>query len=557
MSHDHDSHTGHSLPRRAILSAGAVAGVGALTGGLSGCSSDGSKKAKDKIQKKVDHPPDNLKRKGFPIVDKPIKLKFMTGKFAGNAKDYNKVAIWKKYQQLTNIEIDWGLVPFDDREEKRNLALSGDNYPDVFNTMNLSTRDVGKYGSQGILVNLKPIIDKYMPNLKKLMSDNKEVRRGMTFPDDGIYGMPYIEDPDFSALRISYKNFVRRDWLDKFDMDVPTTTDEYYRYLKAVKTKSPNGKDDAIGYCDDSDKADFIRNALMGSFGIGNRGATQGYLDVDPDDKEKVRFYRISEGYKALIEYLHKLYSEGLIAKNIFSIDDAKVASAAAKGTYGSMVDFAPSAHYGAKNFVPTPALKGPDGDRSYNLIYSSLGSVGGFVITDQCKHPLTAARWMDYFYSDAGAKLFFMGVEGKSYKKTADGVEYVDKIKKPKNGVTTDEAKTPYVTYMGGGYAGIVKQDYFKGLESSDQSIKAAKKIEPDAQKEIWPSFTFTQHESSKLDSLAEDIEKYVDESFSKFVNGDLPLSDWDKYVKKIKRMGLDDYMEIQQSAYDRYRKT
>lgn len=105
-------------------------------------------------------------------------------------------------------------------------------------------------------------------------------------------------------------------------------------------------------------------------------------------------------------------------------------------------------------------------------------------------------------------------------------------------------------------GYSGIVKEDCFKGLESSDQSIKAAKVINPDAQDEIWPNFTFTQDESDQLDSLASDIEKYVDEATDKFINGDLPMSDWDKYVNKIKKMGLDDYMEIQQSAYDRYRK-
>lgn len=159
------------------------------------------------------------------------------------------------------------------------------------------------------------------------------------------------------------------------------------------------------------------------------------------------------------------------------------------------------------------------------------------------------------YFYANAGIKLFFMGVEGKSYKNTKHGVEFIDEIKNPEKGLTIAEAKKPYVTYPGGG-AVLIKEEYFKGIESSEQSRNAAKLLDPDAQREIWPSFTFTTDESEQLDSLSDDIQKYVDESSDKFVTGDLSLSAWKKYVDKIKQMGLDDYMGIQQAAYERYRK-
>lgn len=556
MSEDRVARFRRGLSRRALLSTGAVAGLG----GLAGCSADGSSGADDKLKEKIDNPPDILNKTDFPIVDKPIKLQFMTGRDPKNAKDYNHVANWAKYQKMTNTRISWGLVPGNDVEEKRNLALSGDDYPEVFNSMAFGVRDIGKYGNQGTFIKLNDLIDNYAPNLKKLMEKYPEVRRGMTFPDGEIHGLPTIRDPDFLGLKIPTKLFIRGDWLDKFDMNVPATTDEYYRYLKAIKTKRPNGKSDSVGYGNRGGTGDpginLLIETLSGSFGVGNRGFAQGYLDVDPGSDHTVRFYRISDGYKALLEYLHKLYSQGLILKNIFSIDISKAWNAAAKGMYGSIIDQAPDPHFNAKNFVPTPALKGPDGDHTYNQVSPSLTGLGGFVITEKCKHPLVAMRWMDYFYSDTGAKLFFMGVEGKSYKETKDGVEYLDKIRNPKDGKTTDEAKAPYVTYMGGRYAGLIKGDYFKGVETSKQSAEAANLLKPDMQKTIWPAFTYTQDESERLDSMADDIEKYVDESTDKFINGDLRVSDWDKYVNKIKEMGLDDYMEIQQAACDRYRK-
>lgn len=118
------------------------------------------------------------------------------------------------------------------------------------------------------------------------------------------------------------------------------------------------------------------------------------------------------------------------------------------------------------------------------------------------------------------------------------------------------DQALKPYSTYFGGGYPGIIKEEYFKGAESTKESIKAAKMLEPDAYEEAWSGFTYTIKEQQQLDSLADDIEKYVDESTDRFISGDMRLSNWKKYVKKVKEMGLDEYLRIQQNAYERYQK-
>lgn len=47
----------------------------------------------------------------MPIVSEPITLKFMAGKPPTTAKDYNDVLVWKTYQDMSGIEVDWELVP--------------------------------------------------------------------------------------------------------------------------------------------------------------------------------------------------------------------------------------------------------------------------------------------------------------------------------------------------------------------------------------------------------------------------------------------------------------
>lgn len=102
------------------------------------------------------------------------------------------------------------------------------------------------------------------------------------------------------------------------------------------------------------------------------------------------------------------------------------------------------------------------------------------------------------------------MGVEGKSYKKTEDDPKYSHKIiHDPK--LPMDQALKPYSTYFGGGYPGIIKEEYFIGAEFTEESVKAAKLLEPDAYKEGWARFTYTAEGQQKLDSLADEIESML----------------------------------------------
>src|SRR5699024_7728423 len=87
----------------------------------------------------------------MPIVDENIELKFFAGKAPATHDDWNDVLIYNEYEDMTNIDIKWEMVPFDSMEEKRNLALSGGNLPDAFHSAGLPTADLMKYGEQGVL----------------------------------------------------------------------------------------------------------------------------------------------------------------------------------------------------------------------------------------------------------------------------------------------------------------------------------------------------------------------------------------------------------------------
>lgn len=161
----------------------------------------------------------------------------------------------------------------------------------------------------------------------------------------------------------------------------------------------------------------------------------------------------------------------------------------------------------------------------------------------------------MDYFYSDPGCALFFMGIEGKSYRKTSSGdLEYMPEIINNPGGL--QKALAPYVTYGGSPYPGWVRQEYFKGQEGTPASVKAAGLLAPDAipLEDRWPAFTYTVEESQQLQGIVDDITKFCEESRAGFITGETAFSEWKKYVDTLNTMGLDQYLEVQQAAVDRF---
>lgn len=53
---------------------------------------------------------------------------------------------------------------------------------------------------------------------------------------------------------------------------------------------------------------------------------------------------------------------------------------------------------------------------------------------------------------------------------------------------------------------------------------------------------------------SISSAVNTYRDEIFSKMIMGQVPLSEFDNYMSKLKAMGIEDAIKIQQAAYDRY---
>jgi putative aldouronate transport system substrate-binding protein len=493
---------------------------------------------------------------GFPIVKDPITLTFFTGKAATNGSDFSQTYIWKEYEKKTNIKVNFQLVPFENLTEKRNLTIAGGDYPDAFYSARVPAADLMNYGSQGVFIKLNDLIDKYAPNFKQLMQKYPDLKRSLTMPDGGIYSFPTLYSPDFLSVLIGSPIWVKKEWLDKLNMPEPKTLDDFYNFLKAVKNTdlNGNGQHDEVPYT--AAGLGNLENQLEGAFGLATRGApTHPYVDVDPAT-QKLRFYRLDSRQKELLAFMHKLYAEGLIDKDIFTLKSAAVYAKGEKGLIAATNVPNPATVMNQDGYIGLGALKGPHGDQLYTQIKSPVPWQGSFVITNKDKYPAETVRWIDYFYGDEGSTFYFMGKENETYKKDASGkLVYLDSVVK-QDGLSHDQALAKYFTWLGGSYPSIVQTKSFSGSETMPNFLEAAEKAKPNLVKDLWYNFNFTQEETEFMTSTGADLTKYITEMEAKFITGAAPLDDWDKYVATATKMGLDKYMKVYQAAYDRYQK-
>lgn len=491
-----------------------------------------------------------VNKEDFPIVDEEVEMTIFANKPVQNEdNDWNDILMWNHYRDQTNIDANWELVHPDSLDEKRNLSLqSGESLPDAYFLAGLSNSDLLKHGKEETFMALNDLIEEYAPNLNQLMDENPSIRKGITFPDGNIYAMPALIEEDFLSLRLSARPWINTDLLDEFGMDAPETTDEFYDYLVAVQENHPDMTPYSGTIIDE-----FIE-WMSGSFGVMNRGAANPNFDLGDDGD--VRFYAATDEYRDLLEYLNKLYAEKLIDQRIFSIEWDQFTAGASDEEFGSYTFYDPIDFFGEE--VGTPwvglaALEGPDGHQEYNKVSSSIWDTGAFVITKDNANPEAAIRWMDHFYSDEGAELYYMGIEGETFEEVDGEKEYVDRIRNPEGDITFEQALAKDLTWLGS-INGIIKADYFIGGETAPQSMEAAEKIDPFTPEEIWPGFTFTDEENKVLDSTGHDVSKYVEEARDNFISGNMSLDDWDDYLAELDKMGVDDVIEVYQDAYERY---
>ena len=214
---------------------------------------------------------------------------------------------------------------------------------------------------------------------------------------------------------------MRVDWLKNLGLEMPTTLDELYDVLYAFTYDDPdgNGKDDTVGIVTTMTQGNQWE-VLFGAFGIGYQ---HNYLLEDGT----VTTYMKAEHYLECIEYLRKLYQNGVMDRE-FATMPAMTAHEALWtgrcGVYGFRSVGTTNNWYPGRYTFEVPedpaqvfgytVIEGPYGDKGAPASYPSLTS--GFVVGSTAQNPEAVIRFIDFLYTEEGDELTYLGVENVMY---------------------------------------------------------------------------------------------------------------------------------------------
>ncbi|MBR1855859.1 MAG: ABC transporter substrate-binding protein [Oribacterium sp.] len=548
--------------KKEIKKAAAAVMTAAMTAAmLAGCGASGSGNSQSA---NVD-----VENLSFPLAEKVT----ITGTISyptGTEEEPNNRTIFKRLEEETNVHVDWTAISSDQWGDKITLNMANANtLTDFVFNAGFSNSDLLRYADQGVIIPVEEYIDANMPNLKAVFDKYPEYRTMCEDTDGHIWALPWIEQlgSNKTAIQTVGNNFtyINQKWLDFLGLKTPTTVDEFEQVLLASKEHAPELQAE-FGIEGDIIPMSCIMNdqdpsLLINGFGEGYGDNDMGQHIAVTDDR-KVIFTATQDGFKSGMEWLHKLYEEGLIDPECFTQDWSTYVAKGKSHRYGVCFTWDVANIDNIQDYVPLAALEADVRNVTpMNASFTSGFDRGRCVVTSKCDNPAFVCSWLDLMYDPFQSPQNNWGTYGEDdefdifelstnangermLKHAALGdaspveVREAECVSGPL--AILDEYYGVYVTCPDDAQ---YRLDWIKEYYSSDMNCKY-----------VYPNVFMSQDDTEKLTGIQTDLITYVNSQRSNFVMNGITDADWDAYVNQVNAYGLDEYLGLYQQYLDAF---
>lgn len=522
-----------------------------------GEGTDNTETTTAKQEKETTGPEENT----MPIANGDITLSLYTGIKPGALqvyKDLSEHPVVKIIEDTTGINLTFIHPPQDDDGTFFNTTIASGVLPDIINeSFNSYPGGPEAAIDDGVLMDITDLVNQYGYYYNQVMSTQPDEVKKKTVSDNGtLIRFCSILQPEYLDGRTNVGLILRKDLLEKNNMDMPQTLNEYEAYFEMCKKegiKTPL----ALPQITDSNwkSQNFIANA----FGVTHDGF---FLD----DNNNVVYSRTADGYKDYVALLHDWYQKGYLTSDFLSAtkgDMEKLFQAGNAGmieggnwqvpTFNSVGKASNPDYHVVGSPYPT---KTKDQTVKYVKVLESINTQAWFV-SNTCQNPVQAIKFLDYWYSPDLYELTAWGPGNKeypTYEIDSEGKKVYTEwmTKNPDYDFTT--ARNRYI---------------LNNFQVMYNEVQEKQQYEPYPDKmETWANWasdtssdlrvpdmiTPSVDEARELSSIMSTINTYSSEQILKFITGDESLDNWDKYVEQINNMSIDKAIQITQDAVERY---
>ncbi len=452
----------------------------------------------------------------------------------------------EEMKKRMNADIKFEIIPINDYLTKISTMVSTNSAPDVLLYITGHKGEFPAYSLNGSIV---PISDysEWTPNFNNLVKEwnLEEDLNDIRLKDGKYYFLPSLYDEPFYDGGI----VIRQDLLKKYNLETPKTYDDLYNVLKKFKEENPSSYPLTMFV----GERVFFRFS-MPSFGISlgeNSSSGTWVLSYDYDKKEYFAG-ATSDEFREYVRFLSKLYAEGLLDPEFRPDGDAWAAKLATGKTmatyayYDQLGAIEQTSQIEGFDLNLLPALEGPKG--AHNQPKSR--TLGGVVF------PSTTAKRPDFerlvrtidemFFSPEMAEMFCLGVEGVTYTKNGDKIEFIDEVKNAPEGIYK-ALQTKY------GLGNAVTQLVWKNSREMlkyDENYANINKIVSEMGNVIQPlppSPKFDDFQAEEAALLQAPLRDSFNVWADQFITGKKSVeNDWDAYVTEMKNKNIDKYVQL-----------
>ena len=526
---------------------------------FAGCGSKGNNASNaDKV---------DMENLSFPLAE-TVTITGTTSYPVGTEENPNNRTIFKRLEEETNVHVDWTAISSDQWGDKISLNMANANtLTDFVFTAGFGDNDLIRYADQGVIVPVEEYIDNYMPNLKAVFDKYPEYRTMCEDADGHIWALPWIEQlgSEKTAIQTVGNNmtFINQKWLDFLGLETPTTVDEFEQVLLAFQEHAPELQKE-FGIDGDIIPMSCIvndqdPNLLINGFGDGIGDVDMGQHIAVTDDK-KVICTATTDGFRKGVEWLHKLYAEGLIDPECFTQDWSTYVAKGKSHRYGVCFTWDVANIDNIQDYVPLKALKADTVNVTpQNGSFTSGFDRGRCVVTSVCKNPAFVCAWLDKMYDPFQSPQNNWGTYGEDddfdifeLSENEDGEKMLKHA--PLGDASPVEVREAECV---GGPLAVLDEYYGKYVTCPDDAqyrLDWIKDYYTDDMhcKYVYPRVFMSSEDTEKLSTIQTDLVSYLNSSKAEFIRDGITDDSWNAYINQVDSYGLDQYLEIYQKYFD-----
>ena len=291
-----------------------------------------------------------------------------------------------------NVVYDWIVKGDDEYSQKINITIATGELPDIMSMVQLAEAD--------LIADISDVYEAYAADFTKETLTQEGDDPFLAASIDGkMYGLP-VTGGSVDSVDLMW---IRQDWLDKFDLEIPQTMDELLTVIDKFTNEDPDGDGEnntyGIGVAGSPNVFGGGYGGLKGFF-----NAYGAYPTIWVEKDGQLVYGATQPECKEALATLADLYQKGMIDPEFGVMDSGKAGEAGASGkcglTFGqqwlSLVQF--QTNYNLDNDAVWSACPIPTAGDEKASAQADLGTTRWLVVRKDFEHPEALIKMANLF---------------------------------------------------------------------------------------------------------------------------------------------------------------